>query len=334
MATRAGDRRWQTRFALGSLLLHALLYAVAATHPSPKGAHERAARPAVELEFDVTQDEVAVAPTEERVESEPAPHESSRQARTGTALHDAAREDVNAVPAMTADAGQGDAPGDTADAPSTASPGAAPHLSLAALGVDGQNPFLERADPAAVQAAKIARAKRRLDNSLAQGLMNRDVASGRGAGSPVVRSLEAAVYASTVPLNGSALFTLLIDSDGKLLSNTLGATSGDRESWARVARQTAQSLATRKLTVPKGRSVRLTVEVTSHLELPSGRDPGLELDAFGIPIKKGDGPRSTKLDILNPIHPLSTIALDADPADMAAHPRRMVHAHVVSEELL
>jgi len=71
------------------------------------------------------------------------------------------------------------------------------------------------------------------------------------------------VYASTVPLNGSALFTLLIDSDGKLLSNTLGATSGDRESWARVARQTAQSLATRKLTVPKGRSVRLTVEVPS-----------------------------------------------------------------------
>jgi hypothetical protein len=142
------------------------------------------------------------------------------------------------------------------------------------------------------------------------------------------------VYASTVPLNGSALFTLVIDSDGKLLSNTLGATSGDRESWARVARQTAQSLAQRKLTVPKGKSVKLTVEVTSHLELPSGRDPGLELDAFGIPIKKGDGPRSTKLDILNPLHPLSTIALDGDPADAAAHPRRMVHAHVVSEELL
>jgi hypothetical protein len=165
-------------------------------------------------------------------------------------------------------------------------------------------------------------------------LVNQDVKSGRGAGSPVLRSLEAAVYASTVPLNGSASFTLIIDSDGKLLSNTLGAASGDRASWARVARQTAQSLAQRKLTVPKGRSVKLTVEVTSHLELPSGRDPGLEVDAFGIPIKKGDGPRSTKLDLLNPLHPLSAIVLDGDPADAGAHPRRMVHAHVVSEELL
>jgi hypothetical protein len=176
--------------------------------------------------------------------------------------------------------------------------------------------------------------KRRLDRALAQGLTNQDVASGRGAGSPIVRSLEAAVYGSTVPLNGSALFTLIIDSDGKLLSNTLGQTSGERTSWARIARQTSESLAQQKLTVPKGKSVRLTIQVTSHLELPSGRDPGLELDAFGIPIKKGDGPRSTKLDILNPRYPLSTITLQADPADAAAHPRRMVHAHVVSEELL
>jgi len=64
--------------------------------------------------------------------------------------------------------------------------------------------------------------------------------------------------------------------------------------------------------------VKLTVEVTSHLELPSGRDPGLEVDAFGIPIKKGDGPRSTKLDLLNPLHPLSAIVLDGDPADAVA----------------
>ena len=33
---------------------------------------------------------------------------------------------------------------------------------------------------------------------------------------------------------------------------------------------------------PKGRGVKLTVALTSHLELPSGRDPGLALRAFGM----------------------------------------------------
>jgi hypothetical protein len=335
MAERTRDGRWQARFALGSLCLHALLLGLGLTRLHRHDAEQQLVPAKPDIEIDVLPDEVASAPTEEHTESEPEPREASRQVRSGKALHDAAPVEATDEPqTATADTAQGEAPGDTADAPAAAPSAAAPHLSLAALGVDGQNPFLERADPAAVRAAKIARAKRRLDNSLAQGLMNQDVASGRGAGSPVVRSLETAVYASTVPLNGSALFTLIIDSDGKLVSNTLGETSGDRESWARVARQTARSLAPRKLMVPKGKSVRLTVAVTSHLELPSGRDPGLEVDAFGIPIRKGGGPRSTKLDILNPVHPLSTIALDADPADAAARPRRMVHAHVVSEELL
>jgi hypothetical protein len=325
--------RWQALFALGSVLVHALLLGFAVTRGHHPGASEQANASRPELEIEVVPDEVALAPTEEQSASEPAPREASRAARPGTALHDAARVDEDAIATATG-SGEDEAPGETADAPSTASSAAAPHLSLAALGVDGQNPFLEQADPATLRAAKVARLKRRLDNSLAQGLLSQDVRSGRGAGSPVVRSLEAAVYASTVPLNGSASFTLIIDGDGKLLSNTLGAASGDRASWARVARQTAQSLAQRKLTVPKGRSVKLTVEVTSHLELPSGRDPGLEVDAFVIPIKKGDGPRSTKLDLLNPLHPLSAIVLDGDPADAGAHPRRMVHAHVVSEELL
>jgi len=105
------------------------------------------------------------------------------------------------------------------------------------------------------------------------------------------------VYASTVPLNGSALFTLIIDSNGKLLSNTLGETSGDREKLgARRAPNRSKSGAT-KAHGAEGQERTLTVEVKSHLELPSGRDPGSRVDAFGIPIKKGGGPRSTKLDI-------------------------------------
>jgi len=209
-----------------------------------------------------------------------------------------------------------------------------PHLSLSALGVDGTNPFLDRGDPAAARAAKAARIKRRLDHALAQGLTNSDVASGRGAGGPVVRSLEASVYASTVPLNGRASFILVIDSEGKLISSALGTANGDREAWVRVARQTAQALAGRNLQVPRGRSVKLTVEVTSHLELPSGADPGVDVHVLGIPIKKGDGPRSTRIDVLDPLHPGTILSLAGDPADIGARPRRMVHAHVVSEEVL
>lgn len=148
----------------------------------------------------------------------------------------------------------------------------------------------------------------------------------------MLRSLEAAVYASNVPLNGNASFIFTIDSEGKLVSGVVGDASTDRQAWARVARQTAQAFAARKLRVPKGRGIKLTVAVTSHLELPSGADPGFEVSAQGVPLKKGGGPRSTKLDLS--IFPFPAATLAGDPADIGARPRRMVHAHVVSEEVL
>jgi hypothetical protein len=249
----------------------------------------------------------------------------------GTALHRWAMAKVEATSTEAA-AHPGDGDGVGEPSPAEAKVAAAPHLSLAALGVDGQNPFLDRGDPAAARAAKATRVKRRLDQALVQGMTNSDVALGRGSGGPVLRAFEAAVYASTAPLNGSASFVLVIDSEGKLVSSVLGNASGDREAWVRVARQTAQALAQRKLQVPRGKSVQLAIEVTSHLELPSGADPGLELSAQGIPLKKGGGPRSTKLDIS--IFPFPAATVYGDPADLGARPRRMVHAHVVSEELL
>lgn len=227
--------------------------------------------------------------------------------------------------------------GEPAGAPSDG-----PGLSLSQLGVGQGNPFMRRTEPApppppapaTAREEKTARVKRRLDRALAQGLLSQDTASGRGAGSPVMRSLEAAVYASSAPLNGQASFVFVIDGDGKLVSSSVGHASGDREVWSRVARQTAQALAQKKLSVPKGKSVRLTVAVSSHLELPSGADPGVAVSALGIPLKKGGGPRSTKVDLLNPLNPLAPLSLLGDPADIGAKARRMVHAHVVSEELL
>jgi hypothetical protein len=231
-------------------------------------------------------------------------------------------------------AGAGVDPGEAGDAAVTAPGAGAPGLSLAQLGVGSGNPFYAPSAPVDARAEKAARVKRKLDRALAQGLMNQDTARGRGAGSPVLRSLEASVYASSAPLNGQASFVFVIDGDGKLISSTVGEASGDREAWGRVARQTAQSLAQRKLSVPKGKSVRLTVAVSSHLELPSGADPGVAVDVLGLPLKRGGGPRSTKVDLLNPRSPLAPLSLMGDPSDIGQNARRMVHAHVVSEELL
>jgi hypothetical protein len=227
-----------------------------------------------------------------------------------------------------------DTAADTAEPP-PASSGAGPRLGLAQLGLTGPNQFLDRSPAPARESAKKRRdVKKRLDHALAQGLQDRDTAVGFGAGSPVMRTLESAVYASSVPLNGNAMFTFVIDSTGKLVSSSLGDVSSDRDKWERVARQAAQSLAQRKLVVPKGKSVRLTVAVTSHLELPSGSDPGVEVRALGIPLQKGGGERSTRIDILNPLNPAGPFSLSGDLADIGAKARRMVRSHVVSEEIL
>ncbi len=334
MAGRARGKQWQARFVAGSLVLHALLLGVGATQlRHAPGATERAATSKPELEIDVVVDVNEVAPEETHAMNQAPP-------QLGHALHSgAAPRSVASVSRAEGEAEPSgevvnDGAGSTETSPSAVPSAAAPHLSLSALGVDGTNPFLDRGDPAVARAAKVARVKRRLDRALAQGLMNGDVASGRGAGGPVVRSFEATVYASNAPLNGTASFVLVIDSEGTLVSSMLGSASGDRDAWVRVARQTAQALAGRKLQVPKGKSVKLTVEVTSHLELPSGADPGVDVHVLGIPVKKGDGPRSTRIDILNPLKPGNILTLAGDPADIGARARRMVHARVVSEELL
>lgn len=250
-------------------------------------------------------------------------------ARVASALPSAAAEGADLAGPVE---GSGDALGEpaAATAPSAAPPG----LSLAQLGVGDANPFFRPGDPAAARAEKAARVKRRLDRALAQGLMNQDTASGRGAGSPVLRVLEAAVYASTAPLNGNASFVFVINSEGKIVSSVLGEASGDREQWVRVARKAAQALAQKTLSVPKGKSVRLTVAVTSHLEMPSGADPGVAVDVLGLPVKRGEGPRSAKVDLLNPLKPMAPLSILGDPADIGAKARRMVHARVVGEELL
>ena len=101
----------------------------------------------------------------------------------------------------------------------------------------------------------------------------------------------------------------------------------------------------------------MRIEVTSREEMPSGRDPGVEVRMLHIPIKRGRGPRSTRVDLLDvapkvvidempetaaapPTWPMAHIevvklfALDGDLVDLGATPRRVVHARVLDEHAL
>jgi hypothetical protein len=325
---------YRARWALGSIVLHALLLTFAATRPERPAAMARALAPPAELEVDVVPLPVAADDGQVADATEPSSRSApaAATARRGDAVAAAAADEQLAT-SEEAEASDG---AEDASGAAPASSATAPRLGLAQLGLTGPNQFLDRSasEPLPAPVKRRVNVKKRLDRALAQGLHDQKTALGLGAGSPVMRSLEAAVYGSTAPLNGNALFTFIIDSDGKLVSSSLGDVSSDRDKWERVARQAAQALAQRQLPVPKGRSVRLTVAVTSHLELPSGADPGLEVRALGIPLKKGEGPRSTRIDILNPLNPTAPLSLMGDPADLGGKARRMVRSHVVSEELL
>jgi hypothetical protein len=334
VATASGRRR-RAAWLLPSLALHAGLLGFGAWR---RAHHTVGAAPtaptASSLDVEMLEEAPPLAPEPDPAFEEPpapgrAPRTASRSALHASPLAGGSNTLEGEATATVTEAGEADSPA----APSPAG-SAAPRLSMAQLGVGDRNPFMSPVDPEAARLEKVTRVQRRLDRALAQGLLSQDTASGRGAGGPVLRVLEATVYASNAPLNGQASFVFVIDGEGKISSTTLGAASGDREAWARVARKAAQALAQQKLSVPKGRGVRLTVAVSSRLELPSGADPGLAVDVLGLPVKRGAGPRSAKVDVLNPLAPLSPLSLMGDPADLGAKARRMVHARVVGEELL
>jgi hypothetical protein len=54
----------------------------------------------------------------------------------------------------------------------------------------------------------------------------------------------------------------------------------------------------------------------------------------GIPLKHGEGDRSARVEILNPLRPGNVLTLAGDPSDIGARPRAVVHAHVVDQRPL
>lgn len=113
----------------------------------------------------------------------------------------------------------------------------------------------------------------------------------------------------------------------------------------------------RKLSILSNRrGVEFKLRLVARSELPSGHDPGLQLDALGLPVKEGQGKRSSRISLLDPRPVIleykipgengnesvripvpglvfNLLTVSGDPADIGAPARATVRVHVVEEKV-
>jgi hypothetical protein len=135
-----------------------------------------------------------------------------------------------------------------------------PHLSLGALGIEGEAYRLDLLNDH----------RRRPDEpdvgGLRRGLAERDAARGHGASGAAVSAAHGAALAGG-PKSGTALFDVIVDGDGHVVSVTVVQARPDFEAWQRVASDLTARLKGRKLRVPaSGNGIR------TRLEVAVGRD--------------------------------------------------------------
>jgi hypothetical protein len=138
-----------------------------------------------------------------------------------------------------------------------------------------------------------------------------------------------------------------------VLSVTLLSSDGGHAGWSDAAKAALAKLQGTKLRLPStAKRAEVTIEVTSDWKLPSGHDPGVDVDVFHLPVKKGEGKKSTRVSLLDPIPKITTVDLapglnipvpqvevtivrvEGDPADIGAKPRRIVHTRLVESKVL
>lgn len=251
------------------------------------------------------------------------------------------------------EASGGDANG-AAEGPSSAAPSGSP-VPLEALGFGGPNRYMGTSRDVERTAREDADA---LERGVADALLRHDTGIGLGAEGPVLAALESATGTSTAPVNSRAVFRVSTDAEGSVTEFVVLDASQDRRSWDDIAGRVTGDLRGKRLRVPRrGKGVTMRIEVESAWKLPSGHDPGVEMDVFGIPLHRGEGKQSTKISILNPIPKIvhsespnpdtnsgvklpsqsiqfTILGIGGDPADIGARPRRVVHAKVLEEHAL
>jgi hypothetical protein len=172
---------------------------------------------------------------------------------------------------------------------------------------------------------------------------------GLGPEGPLLAALRDELPATTIAKNARGLVEATVDDAGHVVAIAVIDVDQDRRAWEELARRALEALRGRSLRMPPGATgATMEVEVTSRYVMPSGRDPGVALDVFGVPVHDGDGPRSTHIGIVP--HPIPRIApvtlddplagqpirlpntrftweaasFDGDPVDVGARPRRVV----------
>jgi len=291
---------------LGALALHGLALLVHARHAAPQHA---AVAPREEQAIEVIEDP---SPDEPSV-TEALPTHEHREASSATSPTARERSASREVAVFAPDT---NAPGD-GDATPTAGPVAAASSAQAEattaprkidLGLDGRF-FLRPANEILGRASKTS-IQRNLEASLAAS----DVQHGLARGNVLLGSLNAAVRESG-PVRGEALLSVTVGADGSVTD--VQFLRGLAADWG-AALSAFRELASRKrLRVPAGaRGLRVTFSVQAKVQLPSGKEEPVEVASPSL------APNGM------------TLHGTFDVADLGASAQRMVHARIVSEEVL
>ena len=214
------------------------------------------------------------------------------------------------------------------------------------LALDGQNAFVTSAargeapngPPAATTSAgpsrTAAESKRAADAMLRGTGQQRDREIGLGPEGPVLHALGDATMASFAPVKGRAVFRAIADGTGMIVGIEVLSCDGGHDGWVNAAELAREALKGKKIRLPTAATqAEMRIEIISEMKMPSGHDPGVDVSILGVPLAKGDGPQSTQVRILDPLS-LSFLAGAADPADIGAKPRRVVHTRILDTKVL
>lgn len=218
------------------------------------------------------------------------------------------------------------------------------------FGASGVNPFLPKSEAAVA----LAESKRGVDRAMKDPARERETSLGLGPEGPVLTALSEATARSTAPVRGKAIFVATADENG-VYTIELHDAEGSRAGWDDARNIALAALKGKKLRLPAGatRAV-MRIEVASGWKLPGGQDPGTNVNLFHVPIGKGETKDSPTVNLLDPIPklrvteyqiskdvkvPIVSLEIDlfstnADPTNLGAKPRRVVHSRLVDSQVM
>ncbi len=237
---------------------------------------------------------------------------------------------------------------------SRASASGDPTARLADLGIGRPNaaalrPYLDH--------QPLALAQDRLDQNLAQAIVDRDRDHSMGVEGPITNALHTGAMATIAPRSLSKI-AIIIGRDGKLADFRIIETNRDARGLHALGERVKNLLANQVVRSPSGRPMEFIYELKSEVLLPSGRAPGLGVEVLGLPLKEAED-KSSKLSILTPKlkfeslavpdpekngkitqtppqigFSLSILGVDADPVDIGSTGRQVVRTRLIQQRVL